>query len=194
MHPSADSIFSFLNREPQNSTSLLLFIPFRNFLTKGHSGPAAIVYNERGHRAEEDEPDTYPEDDLSSQNTPRSERLRSEPSSRARTPTDSYNSERENSIRRGRETPVSVVSSAIPEIVRVERSLSSKGPSAVSSPSVHSRAAAHSVRSSDGDRTGSESDRKRLDKGKERERDRDYDRERERVDVFRSGPNEERDT
>ncbi|EDR09826.1 uncharacterized protein LACBIDRAFT_325660 [Laccaria bicolor S238N-H82] len=141
-------------------------------------GPAAIVYNERGHRAEEDEPDTYPEDDVSSSynNTPRSERLRSEPPSRARTPTDSYNSEREGSIRRGRETPVS----AIPEIVRVERSLSSKGPSGISSPSVHSRAPAHSLKSSDGDRTGSESDRKRaaLDKGKERERDwdRDYDR------------------
>jgi chemotaxis protein histidine kinase CheA len=129
------------------------------------------VYNERGHRAEEDEPDTYPEDDVSSQNTPRSERLRSEPSSRARTPTDPYYSERESSIRRGRDTPVSL-SSAIPEIVRAS---SSKGPSAPS-PSVHSRAA-HSVKGSDGDRTGSESDRKRaLDKGKERERDRDQDR------------------
>ena len=87
------------------------------------------------------------------------------------------------------------MSSAIPEIVRVDLSLSSKGPSTVSTPSVHSRAAARSVRSSDGDRTGSELDRKRaLDKGKEWEKDRDYDRERERVDVFRSGPNEERDT
>ncbi|KIJ98141.1 hypothetical protein K443DRAFT_220891 [Laccaria amethystina LaAM-08-1] len=139
-----------------------------NGTTKYHSGPAAIVYNERGHRAEEDEPDTYPEDDVSSQNTPRSERLRSEPSSRARTPTDPYYSERESSIRRGRDTPVSL-SSAIPEIVRAS---SSKGPSAVSSPSVHSRA-----KGSDGDRTGSESDRKRaLDKGKERERDWDHDR------------------
>ena len=85
------------------------------------------------------------------------------------------------------------MSSAIPEIVRVDRSLSSKGPSAVSS--VHLRAAAHSVRGSDGDRTESELDRKRaLDKTKEWERDRDYDKERERVDVFPSGPNEEQDT
>jgi hypothetical protein len=46
------------------------------------------------------------------------------------------------------------------------------GPSAVSSPSMHS-CAAHSVKGSDADGTGSESDRERALEGKERERDRE---------------------
>ncbi|KAG6919191.1 hypothetical protein DXG01_008489 [Tephrocybe rancida] len=52
-------------------------------------GPASIIYNERGHRAEEEEPDTYPEDDVST-SSPRNDRLRSEPASRARTPVEQY--------------------------------------------------------------------------------------------------------
>ncbi|KAK2460282.1 hypothetical protein APHAL10511_007671 [Amanita phalloides] len=52
-------------------------------------GPATIIYNEHGHRAvDDDEPDMYPEDDHSvGGGTPRSERLRSLPVSRARSPT-----------------------------------------------------------------------------------------------------------
>ncbi|KAJ7475917.1 hypothetical protein FB451DRAFT_262461 [Mycena latifolia] len=42
------------------------------------SGPASIVYNERGRRVEEDEPDMFPEDDMSVVST-RSERIRSPP-------------------------------------------------------------------------------------------------------------------
>jgi len=53
------------------------------------SGPASIVYNERGHRADEEEPDIFPEDDTGPTTSPRS-RLRSEPVSRALTPTDKY--------------------------------------------------------------------------------------------------------
>ena len=61
--PSADSTFP-LNRNNE-IVCLFSFHPLSQLLTKSHSGPAAIVYNERGHRAEEDKPDTYPEDDLS---------------------------------------------------------------------------------------------------------------------------------
>ncbi|KAG6832781.1 hypothetical protein H0H92_009399 [Tricholoma furcatifolium] len=53
------------------------------------SGPASIIYNERGHRAEEDEPDGYPEDDVGTA-SPRNDRLRSEPASRARTPVEQF--------------------------------------------------------------------------------------------------------
>ncbi|KAG6857419.1 hypothetical protein H0H87_004781 [Tephrocybe sp. NHM501043] len=59
--------------------------PISNSLT---SGPASIIYNERGHRADEDEPDAYPEDDVGTA-SPR-DRLRSEPASRARTPIEQF--------------------------------------------------------------------------------------------------------
>ncbi|KAF5372764.1 hypothetical protein D9615_010105 [Tricholomella constricta] len=52
-------------------------------------GPASIVYNERGHRADEEEPDMYPEDDAAT-SSPRNDRLRSEPASRARTPVEQF--------------------------------------------------------------------------------------------------------
>ena len=61
--PSADSTV-LLNRIHE-IVSLFSFHPLLQFLTKSHSGPAAIVYNKRGHMAEEDKSDTYPEDDLS---------------------------------------------------------------------------------------------------------------------------------
>ncbi|KAF8626102.1 hypothetical protein AX17_006598 [Amanita inopinata Kibby_2008] len=54
-------------------------------------GPATIIYNEHGHRSvDEDEPDAYPEDDHITSATPRSERLRSLPASRACTPTEPH--------------------------------------------------------------------------------------------------------
>ncbi|KAH6912722.1 hypothetical protein BKA70DRAFT_1264772 [Coprinopsis sp. MPI-PUGE-AT-0042] len=50
-------------------------------------GPATIVYNERGHRGDEDEPDIYPEDDaLTSSGTSRQNSV----SSRPRTPIDGH--------------------------------------------------------------------------------------------------------
>lgn len=52
------------------------------------SGPAVIVYNERGHRSEDEDLDVYPEDDTSSQ-TVRNDRYGS-PSSRPRTPINPY--------------------------------------------------------------------------------------------------------
>ncbi|KNZ73886.1 Heat shock 70 kDa protein 12A [Termitomyces sp. J132] len=52
-------------------------------------GPASIIYNERGHRAEEEEPDAYPEDDINNA-SPRNDRFRSEPASRARTPIEPF--------------------------------------------------------------------------------------------------------
>ncbi|KAG6902843.1 hypothetical protein C0995_010728 [Termitomyces sp. Mi166 len=53
------------------------------------NGPASIIYNERGHRAEEEEPDAYPEDDVNNA-SPRNDRLRSEPVSRALTPVEPF--------------------------------------------------------------------------------------------------------
>ena len=54
------------------------------------SGPASIIYNERGHRADEDEPDVFPEDEADTvviDSMPRSTTAnRSESESRTRTP------------------------------------------------------------------------------------------------------------
>ncbi|KAJ3552146.1 hypothetical protein NP233_g12951 [Leucocoprinus birnbaumii] len=58
-------------------------------------GPASIIYNERGHRADEDEPDVFPEDEANTlpmhngtptNGIPPRSANRSEPVSRARTP------------------------------------------------------------------------------------------------------------
>ena len=125
------------------------------------SGPAVIVYNERGHRIEDDDIDTYPEDDQSALNGGRSDR-RSEPVSRSRTPVEPYYPPGGSSSRR-------TSNSGIPDATRIERT-ASKGYSPSIAPST--RSAAYSTRDiprgSDGERTGSDSERK---KGKDRERE-----------------------
>ncbi|PPQ91717.1 hypothetical protein CVT25_012858 [Psilocybe cyanescens] len=123
------------------------------------NGPAVIVYNERGHRIEDDDIDVYPEDDTIT-NGSRSERLRSEPASRSRTPVEAYYPPTGGSSSRR--------ASGVPDVSRMERS-SSKGYPPSVAPS--QRSAAYSSaqdrhRGSDGERTGSDSDRR---KGKDRE-------------------------
>ena len=80
------------------------------------SGPASIVYNERGHRADEEEPDAFPEDDVGPPPEPRN-RLRSEPVSRALTPTDHYFTSG-NAERSQRSSVVEPRVTEIPEVVR----------------------------------------------------------------------------
>ncbi|TFK36651.1 hypothetical protein BDQ12DRAFT_236216 [Crucibulum laeve] len=129
-------------------------------------GPASIVYNERGHRSEEEEPDNIPEDDgyysprdrerdrERERDRDRTRDLRSEPASRARTPTDPYYVE---SRRTSASRSSPRADSMIPEVARVERTASKHSSSGYASAP-----------------TGSDSDRRRtMDKGKERERERD---------------------
>ena len=159
-HPVCDfSLIFIFDRVKSNSkffTSLYFVSPeiFR-------SGPAVIVYNERGHRIEDDDIDTYPEDDQSALHGGRSDR-RSEPVSRSRTPVEPYYPPGGS---RSRHTS----NSGIPDATRIERT-ASKGYSPSIAPST--RSAAYSTREmprgSDGERTGSDSERK---KGKDRERE-----------------------
>ena len=148
-------VFDRVKSNSKFSTSLRFLSPeiFR-------SGPAVIVYNERGHRIEDDDIDVYPEDDQSALNGGRSGR-RSEPVSRSRTPVDPYyppggSSRRTSNV-------------GTPDVMRIEHS-APKGYSPSITPSA--RSAAYSTRDiprgSDGERTGSDSERK---KGKDRERE-----------------------
>ncbi|KAJ3994251.1 hypothetical protein F5050DRAFT_1809766 [Lentinula boryana] len=93
-------------------------------------GPASIIYNERGHRLDEDEPDSYPEDDM----TPAQSRTnRSLPGSRAHsvdatsfhTPAMStVNSKRSSMLGPARNEPPPVPS-VIPEVVPATPSIRS---------------------------------------------------------------------
>lgn len=127
-------------------------------------GPASIIYNERGHRAEEEESDTNPDDDMTVD--AQSERQRSMPGSRTQTPdlrrspTDSFASSR--SSHTGHSNRESVYP-AIPEVVP-DRSISrSRGDEDRSRGLDTSRSLNGSVREKDRGR--------KKDKGKERARD-----------------------
>lgn len=114
-------------------------------------GPATIVFNERGHRTEEEEPDFYPEDDaLTSSSSRHSDRdKRRSSSSRARTPVDGglVDSSRRSSR----------IETSIPEVARAP---SSRG--VISTPPTPSRSAHIS-----------------LDKDRDSVRDRDRERDRD---------------
>ncbi|KAJ3497279.1 hypothetical protein NLJ89_g10367 [Agrocybe chaxingu] len=121
-------------------------------------GPAVIVYNERGHRIDDDDIDLYPEDDQSFQSSRLDrDRSRRDQPPYAQSPTGS-------SSRRVSTT------TATPEAPQVERT-SSKTYSPSLAPSSRSTAY-QDAKGSDGDRTGSDSDRRR---GKERERGSRYE-------------------
>lgn len=127
-------------------------------------GPASIIYNERGHRAEEEESDTNPEDDITVD--AQSERQRSMPGSRTQTPdprrspTDSFSSSR--SSHTGHSNVESVYS-AIPEVVPDRSNSRSRGDADRSRGLDTSRSINGSVREKDRGR--------KKDKGKERARD-----------------------
>ena len=185
-HTDLNSFHFMSVRAKSNSKHNLAQIPFSiaNYLV---SGPAVIVYNERGHRIEDDDIDIYPEDDAQVQSSARSERERerererdrerererdrdrSEPASRARTPVDSYYASNGGGSRR--------TSSAFAEANRVERS-ASKGYSPSIAPSQRSTIR-ESRKGSDGEKTGSDSDRRRgKDRDRESERYKEEDRDR----------------
>lgn len=159
------------------------------------SGPASIIYNERGHRADEDEPDVYPEDEAntaSTSTTPRSagDRNRSEPVSRARTPVaehkrDSIPPSTVSSRRPSQSHPRSELSYAsgtgggIPEVARLDRDRSvSRGHG---SPSISS--SRNGYPTSEKGNGGYESDRRTVSSSKSKDRERN-----ERMDTPRATP------
>jgi len=125
------------------------------FFKKKKSGPAVIVYNERGHRIEDDDIDAYPEDDISSHNNSSRNNTNSR-SSRSHTPVDAHYPPGSSNSRRA--------SAVIPDVTRIDPRTTD-----VSS----TRSATY--RGSDGERTGSDSDKRR---GKEKYTDDEKDRDR----------------
>ena len=117
-----------------------------------------IVYNERGHRIEDDDIDVYPEDDVSSQNNSRSNPI-GRSSSRPHTPVDSYYPPSSSHSRRAS-------NAVIPDVTRIDtRTVElSKG----YTPSVAPSARSATYRSSDSERK----------KGKERYTEDEKDRDR----------------
>ncbi|KAF7316791.1 hypothetical protein HMN09_00412200 [Mycena chlorophos] len=128
-------------------------------------GAASIIYNERGRRVEEDEPDMFSEDDMTVAST-RSERVRSPPplsrppsSIAVRAPIPP----REPTPRAS--TPAATEPDSVPEVTRLA---DEKQPSKVGS-----RSASGSEReSASGEREPSRGRRSGKSKGKERERER----------------------
>ncbi|KAJ2932470.1 hypothetical protein H1R20_g4610, partial [Candolleomyces eurysporus] len=134
-------------------------------------GPATIVYNERGHRTEEDEPDFYPEDDaLTRSNSSRTgDRRSSQPTSRARTPVDGHpvdSSRRSSRVSSDTYIP-SANGSSIPEVSRVPSTRPAN-----SNPTTPSRSAYASLHDDKDDR------RRSVDRDSHRDRDRDSARTR----------------
>jgi hypothetical protein len=106
-----------------------------------------IVYNERGHRIEDDNIDLYPEDDVSSQNNNTRNNANSYSTSRSHTPVDSYYPPSGSNSRR-------TSNAVIPDVTRVDVS---KG----YTPSIAPSARSATYRGSDGERTGSDSERRK---------------------------------
>jgi hypothetical protein len=125
-----------------------------------------IVYNERGHRIDDDDIDVYPEDDVSSQNNNSKSNANGRSSSRSHTPIDSYHPPSSSNSRRAS-------NAAIPDVTRIDtRTIEvSKG----YTPSIAPSARSATYRSSDGERLGSDSERR---KGKERHIQDETDRDR----------------
>ena len=105
-----------------------------------------IVYNERGHRIEDDNIDIYPEDDVSSQNNNPRNNTNSYSTSRSHTPVDSYYPPSSSNSRR-------TSNAVIPDVTRIE----AKG----HTPSIAPSARSATYRGSDGERTGSDSERRK---------------------------------
>ena len=114
-----------------------------------------IVYNERGHRIEDDNIDIYPEDDVSSQNNNSRNSANGHSTSRSHTPVDPYYPASSSNSRR-------TSNAVIPDVTRIDtRTVEvSKG----YTPSIAPSARSATYRGSDGERTGSDSERR---KGKE---------------------------
>ena len=125
-----------------------------------------IVYNERGHRIEDDDIDIYPEDDVSSQNNTSKSNVNGRSSSRSHTPIDSYHPPSSSNSRR-------TSNAAIPDVTRIDtRTIEvSKG----YTPSIAPSARSATYRSSDGERLSSDSERR---KGKGRHIQDETDRDR----------------
>ena len=113
-----------------------------------------IVYNERGHRIEDDNIDIYPEDDVSSQNN-NSRNANGHSTSRSHTPVDPYYPPSSSNSRR-------TSNAVIPDVTRIDTRTVEvlKG----YTPSITPSARSATYRGSDGERTGSDSERR---KGKE---------------------------
>ena len=111
-----------------------------------------IVYNERGHRIEDDNIDIYPEDDVSSQNNNPRNNSNGYSTSRSHTPIDSYYPPSSSNSRR----PSNAV---IPDVTRIDtRTIeASKG----YTPSVAPSARSATYKGGDGERTGSDSERRK---------------------------------
>ena len=105
-----------------------------------------IVYNERGHRIEDDSIDIYPEDDVLSQNN-NARNNASYSTSRSHTPVDSYYPPSSSNSRR-------TSNAVIPDVTRIEVP---KG----NAPSIAPSARSATYRGSDGERTGSDSERRK---------------------------------
>ena len=116
-----------------------------------------IVYNERGHRIEDDNIDLYPEDDVSSQNNNPKNNANGYSTSRPHTPVDSYYPPSGNSRRTS--------NTLIPDVTRIEVS---KG----YTPSIAPTARSATYRGSDGERTGSDSERRKGKGSHAEDRDR----------------------
>ena len=125
-----------------------------------------IVYNERGHRIEDDDIDVYPEDDVSSQHNSSKNNANGRSSSRSHTPVDPYYPPSSSNSRR-------TSNAVIPDVTRIDARTTevSKGYTPSAAPSARSA----TYRGSDGERTSSDPGRK---KGKERYTDDEKDRDR----------------
>ena len=125
-----------------------------------------IVYNERGHRIEDDDIDVYPEDDVSSQHNSSRNNANGRSSSRSHTPVDPYYPPSSSNSRR-------TSNAVIPDVTRIDARTTevSKGYTPSAAPSARSA----TYRGSDGERTSSDPGRK---KGKERYTDDEKDRDR----------------
>ena len=111
-----------------------------------------IVYNERGHRIEDDSIDIYPEDDFSSQNNTPRNNANGYSTSRSHTPVDTYHPPSSSNSRR-------TSNAVIPDVTRTDtRTIEvSKG----YTPSIAPSARSATYRGSDGERTGSDSERRK---------------------------------
>ena len=111
-----------------------------------------IVYNERGHRIEDDNIDIYPEDDVSPQNNNSRNNPNGYSTSRSHTPVDSYYPPSSSNSRR-------TSNAVIPDVTRIDtRTIEvSKG----HTPSIAPSARSATYRGSDGERTGSDSERRK---------------------------------
>ena len=110
-----------------------------------------IVYNERGHRIEDDNIDIYPEDDISSQNNTPRNNANGYSTSRSHTPVDPYPPSSSHSRRTS--------NAVIPDVSRMDGRATevSKG----YTPSIAPSARSATYRGSDGERTGSDSERRK---------------------------------